>query len=94
MLHYKESKDSEVFYKAPLILVPVELFENPPAKVLPLKSTDEEIIVNPSLIEYLQRNYAIALPEIDYTDENYDLQKFFQAVNRSGFYTERVANIK
>lgn len=83
MLHYKESNDSEVFYKAPLILVPVELTRKSAREGFTIKATDDEVIVNPSLVEYLQKNYAIALPEIDYSDENYDLQKFFQNVNEA-----------
>ncbi|MDQ3179975.1 MAG: DUF3320 domain-containing protein [Acidobacteriota bacterium] len=82
MLHYKESKDSETVFKAPLILVPVELIRKSAREGFTVKMTDEEIIVNPSLIEYLQRNYAIALPEIS-DDENYDLQDFFQSVNEA-----------
>ncbi len=82
MLHYKESKDSETVFKAPIILVPVELARRSAREGFTVKMTDEEIIVNPSLIEYLQRNYAIALPEIS-GDENYDLQDFFQSVNQA-----------
>ena len=83
MLHYKESKDSEIFFKAPLILVPVELHRKSAREGFVIKATDEEIVVNPSLIEYLQRDYKIALPEIEASDENYDLQDFFQQVNES-----------
>ena len=82
MLHYRESKDSEIVFKAPLILVPVELARRSAREGFTVKMTDEEIIVNPSLIEYLQRNYAIALPEIS-DDENYNLQDFFQSVNEA-----------
>lgn len=83
MLHYKESADSEVFFHAPLILVPVELVRKSARDGFTIKASDEEIIVNPSLIEYLQRNYGIVLPEIDAGDENYDLQDFFQNVTES-----------
>jgi len=80
MLHYKESNNSNEFYKAPLILVPVELLRASAREGFKVKATDDDVIVNPSLIEYLQRNYAIALPEVDYADENYNVQSFFDAV--------------
>ena len=83
MLHYKEGKDSEVFFKAPLILVPVELHRKSAREGFVIKATDEEIVVNPSLIEYLQRDYRIVLPEIDASDENYDLQDFFRQISES-----------
>ena len=82
MLHYKESKDSEIVFKAPLILVPVELVRRSAREGFAVKMTDEDIIANPSLIEYLQRNYAVALPEIA-DDENYDVQDFFRNVSES-----------
>ena len=77
-----------------MILVPVELSRKSAREGFTVKATDDEVVVNPSLIEYLQRNYAISLPEIDYADENYDLQKFFQAVIEAVSTQSQWANIK
>ena len=43
MLHYKESRDSEIVFKAPLILVPVELARRSAREGFTIKMTDEEI---------------------------------------------------
>ena len=85
-LHYRESADSKEFYKAPLILVPVELSRKSARAGFTIKKTDDETIVNPSLAEYLRRNFGLTLPEIADSgslDENYDLQQFLAAVSES-----------
>ena len=82
-LHYNESRDSKEFYKAPLILVPVELSRKSARGGFAVKATEDEIIVNSSLIEYLRRNFSITLPEIPDSSqlaEDYDVQQFFAAV--------------
>lgn len=83
MLQYTESDNSQVTYKAPLILVPVELERRSARAGYTVKKSDDEIIVNPSLIEYLRRNYGLILPEIpdsSVISEDYDLQTFFSGV--------------
>lgn len=82
MLHYFERKDSSVLFKAPLILVPVELLRKSALQGFKIKMTDEDVIVNPSLIEYLRRDYGISLPDLPSTDEC-DIQKFFSDVAES-----------
>ena len=86
MLHYVESKDSELVFKAPLILVPVELERVSAKELFRVKVTEEEVIVNPSLVEYLQQNYLISLPELPDSSaipDDYDLQDFFEQTTQS-----------
>ena len=80
MLEYNESKNSEVFYKAPLIFIPVKLMRKSANTGFAIKESDDEVIVNPSLSEYLLQNYSTPLPEMpDFQNDNesFDLQKFF-----------------
>lgn len=82
-LHYSESADSKEFYKAPLILVPVELSRKSARAGYTIKTTEDETIVNPSLVEHLKRNFGIALPEIpdaNQLNEGYNVQQFFTEV--------------
>lgn len=86
MLQYSDSANSKEFYKAPLILVPVELERRSARSGYTIRQSEDETIVNPSLIEYLRRSHSIALPEIPdsgTTTESYSLQSFFADVNRS-----------
>jgi very-short-patch-repair endonuclease len=80
MLHYKESSVSEEVFRAPLILLPVELNRRSARAGYTVKATDDEPIVNPALAEYLRRGFGITLPDLpDLTNlpEDYDLQQFF-----------------
>jgi very-short-patch-repair endonuclease len=79
MLHYKESAVSEEFWRAPLVLLPVELHRKSARAGYTVQATDDDPIVNPALAEYLRRMFGIALPNLpDLTDlpENYELQQF------------------
>jgi hypothetical protein len=77
MLHYKESPDSEQVFKAPLILLPVELTRKSARSGYQIRAMDEDPIVNPALIEYLKQAHGITLPELPDSNampEDYDLQ--------------------
>ena len=83
MLYYRESDRSPEFYKAPLLLVPVELSRRSARAGFTVKATEEEPLVNPTLSEYLRRTFGIALPELPTSgelDEDRDAQEFFAAV--------------
>jgi very-short-patch-repair endonuclease len=83
MLQYNESSDSKVPFKAPLILVPVELERRSARSGYTIRKSDDDTIVNPSLAEYLKRNFGLTLPELpdaESVNETYDLQSFFGEV--------------
>ncbi|HEY8226744.1 MAG TPA: DUF4011 domain-containing protein, partial [Pyrinomonadaceae bacterium] len=61
MLHYTESLDSQLVFKAPLVLLPVELTRKSARSGYQIRATDEDPLVNPALAEYL-RAYSITLP--------------------------------
>src|ERR1044072_3926567 len=80
MLHYKESADSEEIFRAPLVLLPVELNRTNARTGYAVRASDDEPIVNPALVEYLRRTSGISLPDLpDLTNlpDDYDLQHFF-----------------
>lgn len=82
MLQYQDREDTTEFYRAPLIFVPVELVRSSARTGHTLKKTDDEVIINPSLNEFLRRSYNIILPELPDSGviaEGYDLQTFFAA---------------
>ena len=83
MLHYKETKDSDTVMRAPLILVPVELSRRSAREGYKISATDEEVILNPSLVEYLKSNFAITIPEFPDSfslSENFELQQYLQSL--------------
>ena len=83
MLHYRESSDSDIVLKAPLVLLPVQLERKSARSGYALVAGDDDPLVNPALREYLKRSFGITLPELPASDavtEDYDLQTFFGAV--------------
>lgn len=81
MLQYRESRDSETWFRAPLVLLPVELTRKSARSGYSIVSADEDALVNPALIEYLRSNYGISLPELPDSEtisETYDLQTFLK----------------
>ena len=88
MLHYTESVDSQQVFKAPLVLLPVELTRKSARSGYQIRATEEEPLVNPALVEYL-RSYSISLPELPDSStipDDYDLQVLLASV------TERIQN--
>lgn len=83
MLHYEESRDSELVFKAPVVLLPVELIRKSARSGYHIHATGEDPIVNPALIEYLKQ-YGITLPELPDSNtipEDYDLQSLLSAAS-------------
>jgi very-short-patch-repair endonuclease len=82
MLHHKESADSDVVLRAPTVLVPVELTRKSARSGYLVRVTDDDPMVNPSLAEYVRRNFGVTLPELPDLSEitDYDLQDLFRQV--------------
>ena len=83
IVRYSDSPDSREFYKAPLILIPAVLERRSARAGYTIKKSDDETIVNPSLVEYLRRNFKLTLPELpdaDSVPEGYNLQTFLADV--------------
>lgn len=81
MLHYKDSQDSEQIFKAPLVLLPVELIRKSARSGYQIHTIDEDPIINPALIEYLKAQ-GVNLPELPDSHampEEYDLQSLLSA---------------
>jgi very-short-patch-repair endonuclease len=86
MLHYRESKDSEQVFRAPLVLLPVALNRTSAGAGYTLSVTDDDYILNPALQEYLRRDFGLALPLLPDPAEipdDYDLQRFLAAVTEA-----------
>ena len=58
MLHYRESRDSDIVLKAPLVLLPVQLERKSARSGYTLGPGDDDPLVNPALREYLHRSFG------------------------------------
>lgn len=82
MLHYNESRDSEKWLRAPLVLLPVQLERRSARAGFSVAAGDDDALVNPALQEYLRSSFGVTLPELpdsERIDDAYDLQTFFAA---------------
>jgi very-short-patch-repair endonuclease/DNA polymerase III delta prime subunit len=77
MLHFRPIEQSEQLQRAPVLLLEVELEQAGRNSLPKLKVTDEGPIVNPTLSEYLRRNFDVQLPD---QDEIEDPIQFFESV--------------
>lgn len=83
MLHYRESADSEETFRAPLILLPVELKRKSARTGFTIVATDDDPLVNPALIEYLRHTFGISLPDLPANEDgagSAEIQPWFLAV--------------
>ena len=76
-LKWSESPDSEEYYNAPLILVPVKLTVESITSPFILSLHEDEIVINPTLRYKLSNDFGITLPVFD--DET-EIEKFFDDV--------------
>jgi very-short-patch-repair endonuclease len=86
MLNYVEAVDSEQTFRAPLVLLPVELSRKSARSGYVLHAAEDEPLVNPALVEYLRRDFGIGLPQLPDSNvipDDYDLQSFLRAVGDS-----------
>jgi very-short-patch-repair endonuclease len=84
MLHYTESTDSKEVFKAPVILLPVQLTRASARSGFQLRATGEDAMTNPALVEFLRLNYGMSLPELPDAHsmpEDYDLQSIFSSIS-------------
>lgn len=64
-LHWNESSNSNIFYNAPLVLVPVTLTKSSITSPFELSINDDDILLNPTLAFKLESDYGITLSEYD-----------------------------
>lgn len=66
-IHWKESEHSNYVFHAPVLLVPIKLEQSSSVEPYFIKSTEDDIIVNPTFSYKLDAEYGIKLP--DYNDD-------------------------
>lgn len=66
-IHWKESDLSKDIFHAPVLLVPIQLKQASAIEPYVIKSTEDDIIVNPTFAYKMDAEYGVKLP--DYNDE-------------------------
>ncbi|MGI6172474.1 MAG: DUF4011 domain-containing protein [Christensenellales bacterium] len=77
-IHWKESDTSNFVYRAPILLVPIQLEQESAVEPYFIKSAEDEIILNPTFAYKMDAEHGVKLPEYD--DEG--LAKYLEKVRR------------
>lgn len=66
-IHWKESDSSNCYYRAPILLVPIQLEQASAVEPYYIKSAEDDVFVNPTFSYKLDAEHGVKLPE--YSDE-------------------------
>ena len=79
---WRETAGSDVVSNAPLLLIPVELSRTSVNSRHQVRMSDEDVVLNPCLLELSSRQFDVAIPAPDFsvTDETFELAAYFQQV--------------
>lgn len=77
-IHWKESDSSNYIFRAPILLVPIQLEQASAVDPYFIKSTEDDVIVNPTFAYKMDAEYGVKLP--DYSDEG--LSVYLEKIKR------------
>lgn len=78
-VNWKEDEKSDIFYRAPLLLVHVNIITKSLVDPIKIEISDDDVVVNPTFSYKLKSEYGITLP--DYEDED-TLESYFSKVSK------------
>ncbi len=91
---YRESADSEEPFRAPLVLLPVALERGSARAAYVVVATDDDVLVNPTLVEYLRQTHNVALPELPDPEAMEDVRSRTRSARRSRSSSRRASPAK
>ncbi len=80
-LEWKQNKDADRSYRAPLLLIPVKLHRESVQSGFSLQRHDEEPLINVTLLELLKRDFELEIPGVNplpEDDSGVDVNKVFR----------------
>lgn len=77
-VNWTESGHSHIAYRAPLLLVPIEIVNDSPASPFFINGTGEDVVLNPTFSYKASAEFGLSLP--DYADD--DLSPYIDAVRK------------
>ena len=81
LFRWKENDNSDEYFSAPLILVPVKLSIKSLTSPYELSLHEDEIVVNPTLLHKLENDWGIIIPKFD-SNQDSDIKSYFKEVNK------------
>lgn len=95
-LEWFDPAAGEAIWRSPLLLLPVELQRATLGAEYTLRLTDDEVVLNPTLVHKLRQDFGVALPELPEDADDLEIEPFFAAVEalitgRDGWQVAREA---
>ncbi len=95
-LEWFEPGAGEALWRSPLLLLPVELQRAALGAEYTLRLTDDDVVLNPTLVHKLRQSFGLALPDLPDEVEDLQLEPFFAQVEaliagRDGWQVTREA---
>lgn len=81
VVSWRESIDSDVWHKAPLIMVPTTLQKNKGFRYT-FNPSEDDITLNPALKIYFQKNFQLEIPDLFENENGYDLDSYFETIQK------------
>lgn len=78
-LKWNESKNSDIFFNSPIILVPVNLTVESIASPYILSLHEDEIVLNPTLCHKFENDFGITLPEFN---DDIDIRHYLENIRK------------
>ncbi|OGX42879.1 MAG: hypothetical protein A3H41_00040 [Omnitrophica WOR_2 bacterium RIFCSPLOWO2_02_FULL_45_28] len=83
LLYWKERESGEEIC-SPLLLFPIEISQATPEEPYQIAVSEEEVILNPAIQVKLNWDFKIDLPLPDLASESFNLEEYFQNVEKVG----------
>lgn len=80
MLQWKEVEYAEENVYSPIILIPIELIQDRKNNLFKIKLHEEEVVLNPTLIQKLDNDFKLTLPSISDDLDTFDIKEFLNRV--------------
>ena len=81
-VHWKEKASSGEEYRAPVLLVPIQITNDSVMAPYYIQTTEDDVIVNPTFAHKLDVEYGIKLPDYDEESLNDYLEKINQLIKK------------
>lgn len=84
MLYFTESSASEKPVRSPIFLLPVEIDRKSARTGFTVSASDEDPMLNPTLVEYMKQSFDVSLPDLpDFSeDSSFDIQDYFIKISK------------
>lgn len=88
-VHWTEKENSQIEYRAPLVLIPISINNESPIKPFVINVNDDDKVINPTFDFVLNSQYGVSLPqftdEMSFEEYFSEVAKLIEKINKKWF---------